>query len=164
MNLPRWLLPPLAVILLGIAPPPLFTRLGVAEILSHTPQLRQCAGRFGLACYAVRGTSVGGFINPASEDDGFLANDREVLVIPLISGGSGGVFDALLYTRSGTGAFRFVGYVPSPQGHLLIYLNGGRIIVRTPIYKSGDAECCPSSEHWKIYTLNGIRLVLLVAY
>lgn len=114
-----------------------------------------------MECYAVRGTNVSGFVNLEIEDDGILSNGQEVLIVPLVSGGSGGVFDALLYTRYGSDPFRFVGFVPSESGHLMIFLNEGRLVVETPIYKRDDAQCCPSGHKWKAYTLNGTRMRLL---
>ena|SRR5215469_13044808 len=142
----------------------LFARADIGNLLDATDQLKRCDPHNGLKCYSVRGTTVQGFVNETIEDDGFLANGQEVLIVPLVSGGSGGVFNTLLYTRSGHDPYRFVGYVPSKDGHLDVYLDEGRLIVVTPVYKDSDAQCCPSSRSVKAYTLDGIKLKLLESW
>jgi hypothetical protein len=89
--------------------------------------------------------------------DGYLSSGQEVMVVPLGSGGSGGVFDALLFIRLG-GKIRFVSYIPS-NGHLDIFLVDGILRVTTPNYRNGDPNCCPASHHYEIDTLHGIRLI-----
>jgi hypothetical protein len=81
-----------------------------------------------------------------------------VMMVPIVSGGSGGVFTALLFTQIG-GTTRFVGTLPSPAGHLGVSLEAGRILIRTPVYGAGDANCCPSAQHYERATLRGTRLV-----
>ena len=107
----------------------------------------------------VAGTDVSGWIAD-TVGHGFLANDQEVMIVPLVSGGSGGVFTTLLFTRLG-GRVQFVGIIPSPSGHLDVSLSEGRLLVRTPVYKAGDANCCPSAIHYERDTLRGTKLVKL---
>ena len=105
----------------------------------------------------VKGSDAQGFIDPSFIDHGFLANGQEVLILPLESGGSGGVFYTLLFTTI-DGRRRFVGYVPSESGHLDVHLQAGSLHVVTPIYGKNDPNCCPSQHRFETYTLNGIKL------
>lgn len=117
-----------------------------------------CRCRSGLFA-TVSGSDVGGYVANVSID-GYLNNGQEVMVVPLGSGGSGGIFDSLLFIRL-NGKVRFIGYVPSANGHLDIALADGALRVRTPIYRIGDPQCCPLKPHYEIDTLRGIRLVKL---
>ena len=112
---------------------------------------------------SVVGANVEGSIDPAEARRGFLKNNQEVMIVPIESGGTGAVFDALLFTRLGSRT-RFVGIIPSPDGHLHVALTDGLIVVRTPIYKAGDPNCCPSGFHWERDTLRGLKLVKLKEY
>src|SRR5260370_9485019 len=49
-----------------------------------------------------------GWVDPSLVTDRFLADGQRVMIVPIDSGGSGGVFTALLFTRIG-GMTRFVG-------------------------------------------------------
>lgn len=109
---------------------------------------------------SIRSSDAKGFVLSDYITHGFLANGQEVMVIPLGSGGSGGVFYSLLFTRI-NGAIRFVGYVPSPQGHLDISIAEGNLRIRTPVYSVGDPNCCPSHHHMQLATLSGISLVTI---
>jgi len=117
----------------------------------------------GTRYVSVAGADVEGSIDPAEARRGFLNNNQEVMIVPIESGGTGAVFDTLLFTRLG-GRTRFVGIIPSPNGHLHVMLSGGVIVVRVPIYKTGDPNCCPSGFHWERDTLRGLRLVKLKEY
>ncbi len=102
----------------------------------------------------------GGYVFPAEARTGVLAHGQPVMILPLPSGGSGGVFTTLLFTQL-NGRTRFVGYVPSPDGHLDVVLDDGALLIRTPVYGPGDANCCPSKLHYERATLRGLRLVTL---
>jgi hypothetical protein len=154
----------LSLMLAAPAGATLYADRGVAAVLAGTKELEPCPQKLpsgsamsAMSCYQVRGASVSGFVDPEMVDDGFLGNGQEVLIVPLTSGGSGGVFDVLLYTRRGTEPFAFVGYLPS-DGHLSVYLNVGFIVEKTPVYKASDPQCCPSGFHYKQETLDGIKL------
>ncbi|MDQ6941928.1 MAG: LppP/LprE family lipoprotein [Candidatus Eremiobacteraeota bacterium] len=112
---------------------------------------------------SVVGANVEGSIDPAEAHRGFLKNNQEVMLIPIESGGTGAAFDALLFTRLG-GRTQFVGLIPSPNGHLHVALSDGVIIVRVPIYKASDPNCCPSGFHWERDTLRGLKLVKIKEY
>ena len=70
-----------------------------------------------------------------------LGNGQTVYVVSIDSGGSGGVFVALLWTKIGSKT-RFVGYVPSSNGHLDAGFAGGQLVFKTPIYGPSDPNCC----------------------
>jgi hypothetical protein len=101
---------------------------------------------------------------PDYVSNGFLRDGREVLIIPLSSGGSGGVFATLLYTRKNEARFRFVGYVPSATGRMGVSVTSGELLVVTPISLPNEPNCCPSKHLYERYTLDGIRLRKLRSY
>ncbi|HEX3551503.1 MAG TPA: hypothetical protein VHT53_14050 [Candidatus Elarobacter sp.] len=112
----------------------------------------------------LRGTdNVQGYVSADTASRAALANGQPVMLVPLDSGGSGTVFSALVYTVIG-GRTRFVGYIPSPAGHLGVHVVNGRIAVRTPVYGANDPNCCPSAIHVEHDTLRGLRLVRLDAH
>jgi hypothetical protein len=115
------------------------------------------------AYVSVVGANVEGSIDPAEARRGFLKNNQEVMLVPIDSGGTGAVFDTLVFTRLGRRT-QFVGIIPSPNGHLHVAVEDGVIVVRVPIYKSGDPNCCPSGFHWERDTLHGLKLVKLKEY
>lgn len=102
----------------------------------------------------------GGYVFPGEARRGVLAEGQPVMIVLLPSGGSGGVFTTLLFTQR-SGRTRFVGYVPSAGGHLDVTLDHGTLLIRTPVYGPGDANCCPSKLHYERATLRGLRLVTL---
>jgi hypothetical protein len=132
------------------------------KILDETPKLeRSPSDEPKTRSYKVIGTDVRGYINPDIDDYGFLKNGQDLLIVPFASGGSGGVFDALLFTGVKTDKPRFIGYVPSPNGHLEIGISEGRLIVSTPNYGPGDSSCCPSSRDIITYAIDGITMTKL---
>jgi len=56
---------------------------------------------------SVKGMRGSGWLDPDLITDGYLANGQRVMIVPIDSGGTGGVFNALLFTQIG-GATRFV--------------------------------------------------------
>ena len=107
--------------------------------------------------YSVKGSDAEGYVNPAFNDYGFLSSGADLLIIPLQSGGSGGVFSALLFTSLQHRA-KFIGIIPSGSGHLTVGISEGNIEVSTPNYERSDPNCCPSSWTYLTYALDGIRL------
>jgi len=100
----------------------------------------------------------GGFIDRTSFDYGALVNGADVLIVPMDSGGSGGVFTTLLFTSVRTHPL-FVGPINSDTGHLDVHLARGQILVVTPIYAKTDPNCCPSGHHFVRYALEDGKLV-----
>jgi hypothetical protein len=127
----------------------------------HRRSIPQTAQRWPY--YKLDGSDAAGFVNEDTFDYGFLANGADVFIVPLISGGSGGVFSTLLFTAVGAKP-RFVGVIPSGAGHLDVHIESGRIIVRTPIYGAGDPNCCPAGHHAITYTLVHGKLKQLQTY
>lgn len=115
--------------------------------------------------YYQLGTSeTEGYVDPDTLDYGYLANGADLLIVPLDSGGSGGVFTTALFTKLHATPPQYVGTVGSADGHLAVYLQGGRIIVQTPVYGPSDANCCPSGQHFVRYTLADGKLKKLDSY
>lgn len=139
----------------------------VAHLLATTPQiqrLRSAPAPNGSAYYRLSGTGIAGFVVPSLVDEGRLRNGRELLVVPLDSGGSGQVFGALVWTRAAGEPWRFAGSVPSPNGRLAIRIEGGVLVAALPEYGPGDPDCCPSRHRYERFTLDGRKLELLAAY
>jgi hypothetical protein len=107
--------------------------------------------------YAVDGSAAQGFLNPTLDDYGYLANGTDVLIVPMVSGGSGGIMYTLLFTSIATKP-AFIGYVPSTSGHLNVYIDEGRLMVETPVFKGKDFSCCPSGHHTVVYDVVGTAL------
>lgn len=136
----------------------LYDSRGVAALVVATPQINRMNPQPpGSRVYYEIQNATGGYIDPDRIDDGYLASGQEVLIVPLSSGGSGGVFSTLMWTKIG-GVWKFVGYIPSGNGRLGIYIESGRLSVETPVYGPGEPNCCPSKHHHILYTLDGVRL------
>jgi hypothetical protein len=155
----------LAALPFGTAPAQsLYSMRNVPQLLRSTrgiTQMPPMPDSNGRPEYQVAGAQLGGFVSPEFVDDGFLANGQEVLIVPLVSGGSGGVFTTLLWTRTGGGAWKFVGPLQSGAGHLAVYIVSGKLNVITPIYVGNDPNCCPSNHHHEIDTIEGTKLRVL---
>lgn len=142
------------------------THAEIAAWFASTPQIvRSTAGVLPGSVLQwqveVRNSSVTGFVDEESAFDGTLTDGQHVMVVPLVSGGTGGIFYALLFTRLG-GRVRFVGYIPSENGHLRVTLDHGTLLSRIPVYGPGSGgNCCPSDFRYERATLHGVRLVSL---
>jgi hypothetical protein len=151
-----------------------YTDLHVASLLAATPQLERQEMKGGpadLAFWAVKNGKPagdifpGGYVFPQAVSSGVLRNHQEVLIIPLLSGGSGDAFSTILYTRKSTGPWRFVGYLLSGKsGKLGVTVKRGELIASTPIFRDTDANCCPWKWHYVTYTLDGTTLRKLRTY
>jgi hypothetical protein len=113
--------------------------------------------------YAVDGSGAEGFLNPSLDDYGFLANGTDILIVPMMSNGSGGIMYTLLFTSVATKP-AFIGYVPSTSGHLNVYIDEGRLMVETPVFKGKDFSCCPSGHHMVVYNVVGTTLQKIGEY
>ena len=106
----------------------------VDAALASSTQIHSCTDKppFGSArCVAVGKEQYRGFLFSKSLDYGNLDNGQDLLIVPLGSGGSGGVFADMLFTSVMTKPY-FIGVVPSETAHLSVYISGGRIVVETP--------------------------------
>jgi hypothetical protein len=91
---------------------------------------------------------------------GKMADARWVGIVPLDSGGPSGINFTLMWVWT-NGRAQFIGEVPAENqglGHLKMSVQNGEILVVWPLYKSGDARCCPSLVRRKRLTLDGITL------
>ena len=123
--------------------------------LASSSKIHSCKEKppFGNApCISIGNGLYQGFLMPSAMDYGFLGDGQDVLIVPLGSGGSGGVFVDLLFTSIKTKPY-FIGVIPSESGHLKVYISGGQIVVNTPVYKSGEPSCCPSTRHFTRHEL-----------
>jgi hypothetical protein len=94
----------------------------------------------------------GGYADIEEVVRGTLSDGAQVLVVPLISGGSGGVFTQIVFGQRGGAAARYGGYISS-GGHLAVAIKNGRIVARLPLYRAGEANCCPSHMLVQTYRL-----------
>lgn len=139
------------------------------ELLRTTMQLRRVVGvgRYGDAkdvpFVKVRGSgesSLGGFADARYVVSGTMGPDaREVLAVPLMSGGSGGDFTVLIYAADGSGPLRYAGKVDWGAGHIGVTISYASIVVTEPIYAANDPNCCPSAYLVELYQIRKGRLV-----
>ncbi|HZV77242.1 MAG TPA: hypothetical protein VFF63_05775 [Candidatus Babeliales bacterium] len=106
------------------------------------------------------GDYVGGYLIGERAHAGTLHDGSSVLAVPLESGGSGGVFTAIIFTREGERAYAYAGAIGS-GGHLDVRVAGGAIVATFPYYGANDPNCCPSTEIVQTYTIRKGRLVEL---
>jgi hypothetical protein len=104
-----------------------------------------------------KGADAVGYLDTTIVDYGYTRDGLGVLIVPLPSGGSGGVFTTLLFT--GTGRVpHYVGKLDS-QGHLDVFLDQGLINARVPVYGPNDPQCCPSGHKNTRYRIEGTKLI-----
>jgi hypothetical protein len=99
-----------------------------------------------------------GYLDESAVDQGLTREGTEILIVPLPSGGSGGVFTTLIFANPRTRRPNLVGKLDS-TGHLGVFLSTGRINAVTPIYGPNDPQCCPSGQKTVRYRLAGAKLV-----
>lgn len=139
-----------------------YDHLGVDAVISETPQIvapsPQPPGNRKYTYYRINGTRFAGYVVPDEVQEGVIAGNRGVLVVPLESLGTRGSFAALVWRGTG-GDWHYVGYIPSSVGNLQWWIEAGYLQVLTPIYKPSDANCCPSAHRHALYTVDGTKLV-----
>jgi hypothetical protein len=138
----------------------LLSGAGLWRILDQTPQIAHAKApqpANGLRYVRVSGTPAQGYVKPELAERGRLRNGQDIVVVPLLSAGSGGVFFALVYTRLMSKA-HFVDYISSRSGHLETSIRDGELEAVMPVYESTDAQCCPSRHRTQVYTLRGSHL------
>jgi len=96
---------------------------------------------------------------------GRLSNGQEVMVVPLSGGGATGGANvyALVFTRL-AGTVHYVGYLQSPNGHLVVSLTHGQVLATYPIFGPQGDNCCPPKTHYETYTLHGTHLYKVDAW
>jgi len=127
------------------------------RIVRANPPLAVAAtdGRWWVSL-AKSGDAVG-YLDPAIVDYGYQRDNQDVLIVPLPSGGSGGVFTTLIFTHVRTKP-AYAGKIES-NGHLDVYLAQGLINARTPVYGPHDPQAFPSGHKTVRYRVRGTTLV-----
>jgi hypothetical protein len=98
-----------------------------------------------------------GYLDAAALDYGYQVDKTDVLIVPLVSGGSGGVFTTLIFSTIGRQP-AYVGKIDS-RGHLAVYLSQGVINAVTPTYGPHDPQAFPSGHHTVRYAVHSGKLV-----
>lgn len=106
------------------------------------------------------GESVGGFLLADRAQGGSLAGGAQVFIVPLDSGGSGGIFTQIVFAQAGGHPFAYAGEIGS-GGHLDVRAHGGSIVATMPYYGANDPNCCPSQRIVATYTVRNGHLVKL---
>jgi hypothetical protein len=108
------------------------------------------------------GQTAGGFLVSDRAHQGTLSDGQDVLIVPLDSGGSGGIFTQVVFARRGDRAFTYAGHIGSERGHLDVRFQLGAIVADLPHYGPSDPNCCPSQRIFDTYTVRDGRLVKLL--
>ena len=103
------------------------------------------------------GPSGAGYLDATILDYGQQRDTRDVLIVPLPSGGSGGVFTTLLFTNAKKNA-TYVGRIDS-DGHLDVHLSAGVLTAVMPVYGPRDPQSSPSGHKIVRYRIAGKQLV-----
>jgi hypothetical protein len=101
--------------------------------------------------------SVGGYLGVDDAHQGTLTSGYDVLAVPLDSGGSGGVFNQIVFARRGHGSFAYAGHIDS-AGHVDVEVKNGKIVATLPYYAAKDPNCCPSKLIVQIYAIRNNKL------
>jgi hypothetical protein len=80
------------------------------------------------------------------------------LVVPVYSGGSGGIFHYFVYSVV-DGEVRNI-LARNNLYQAGVSVSSGRLIQKLPYYDANDANCCPSRVEIAIFRWNGARLVV----
>jgi hypothetical protein len=98
-----------------------------------------------------------GYLDAAALDYGYQVDKTDVLIVPLVSGGSGGVFTTLIFSTVGRRPV-YIGKIDS-NGHLDVHLSQGVIDAVTPTYGPHDPQARPSGHHTVRYAVHGGKLI-----
>jgi hypothetical protein len=153
---------PLALATAAPAGADILPQKNLVAIVKGTPQLSLSAleGRLYVTIAHV-GQGVG-VLNASVVDYGYQADGHDVLIVPLDSGGSGGVFYTLLFTTVRDRP-TYAGYIAS-NGHLDVHLSQGIINAITPVYGPNDPQARPRAHKTVRYRLSGTTLVKIDEY
>ena len=115
------------------------------------------AGRSSDYCELKPSPGHGAFLPFNGEAYAVLTSGGWALAIPLLSGGSGGVFDTVVFVAK-DGGLRFAGLLTDHDGHTDVQVDRARgvLVYTTPKYATGDADCCPTNERIRQYLLDGL--------
>jgi hypothetical protein len=105
--------------------------------------------------------TLGGNIDYEAASMGRLSDGTQVMVIPLESGGSGGVFTQIVFVQPFGEAAKYAGAIPSGAGHLAVNVTFHGIVAIQPLYGPNDKNCCPTRFLTRTYTIQAHRLHLV---
>jgi hypothetical protein len=108
-----------------------------------------------------RGDALG-YLDASMLDYGYQIDRTDVLMVPLVSGGSGGVFSTLIFSTK-NGRPYLAGDIDS-NGHLDVHLSQGLILAVTPTYGPHDPMARPSGHRTVRYAIHDGKLVKLDEY
>jgi hypothetical protein len=135
----------------------ILTLAQLAKLVNATPPLHAASRDDRMWVSLARGGDAVGYLDPTLLDYGYTIDKQDVLIVPLTSGGSGGVFTTVLFTHLSTTPV-FAGKIDS-DGHLDVHLAFGMIEARTPVYGPHDPQAAPSGHKTVRYRLRGTTLV-----
>jgi hypothetical protein len=135
----------------------ILTQQRLEQIVTASPGLT-LSHLSGRAYVSVKGDGDQlGYLDAAALDYGYQVDKTDILIVPLISGGSGGVFTTLIFTTvRRTPAY--IGKIDS-EGHLDVHLSQGVINAVTPTYGPNDPQARPSGHHIVRYAVHAGKLV-----
>ena len=140
----------------------ILTQARLESVVKASPLLRiSLVGGRPYVSVSGDGNSLG-YLDATTIDYGYQMDKADVLIVPLISGGSGGVFTTLIFTTVNR-APSYVGKIDS-QGHLDVHLSGGVINAVTPIYGPHDPQSSPAGHHTVRYAVHAGKLVKLDSF
>jgi hypothetical protein len=118
------------------------------------PVLRpSCLGRTRIL---ITGTAAQGLVDSMLIVRGHLREGTQATVVPIVSGGSGGIFEALLFT-GGPGAEHYVATLRGVEpGHLRVSVEHGYVVERSP--QDSTANCCWKHDYVRRSTVAGGRV------
>jgi len=135
----------------------ILTQANLEALVKTSPQLaiKPIGGR---PYVSVKGDGDAlGYLDAAALDYGYQIDKTDVLIVPLVSGGSGGVFTTLIFSTVSRQP-KYVGKIDS-NGHLDVHLSQGVIDAVTPTYGPNDPQSHPSGHHTDRYAVHGGKLV-----
>ena len=107
----------------------------------------------------ITGTAAHGLVDSKLIVRGRLSSGTPVTLVPVVSGGSGGIFEALVFTGR-PGVERYVATLRGVEpGHLRVSIEGGYVVERSP--QDLGANCCWKHDYVRRSTVAGGRIRVL---
>jgi hypothetical protein len=107
----------------------------------------------------ITGTAAHGLVDSMLIVRGRLRKGTRVTLVPIVSGGSGGIFEALLFT-GGPGVEHYAATLRGVEpGHLRVSIEHGYVVERSP--QDSTANCCWKHDYVRRSTVAGGRVRVL---
>lgn len=104
----------------------------------------------------ITGRAAQGLVDSMLIVRGRLNNGMQVTLVPILSGGSGGIFETLLFTGE-PGIERYVATLRGVEpGHLRVSIDRGYVVERSP--QDSTANCCWKHDYVRRSTVAGGRV------